>query len=152
MRFVRRFFSVVILLTTTLCWFACTTTTSESSSNPKGILNYGGVDCYAINLKNEQLTKYFTLIGSECQIAMSYTGLYQSSPSKKTEVISYCSARINGQTGTVIYRTNQTGLIIYLPNNFPEKHLRNVCSSYYLGLIDESMSIQEAEKYISSLN
>ncbi len=136
---------VLTVLALILCLTSCSSNSVEDNSVP-GVCKSGEDEYYAIKL-NGSVSDYFTFVGPETQIAVSSTDGQTYMDSKG--IVKYCSVTIGG---TVVYMSNSSNRILYLPKGFPQGKIKNVASSFAMGFIDDFMTVEQAKEYIPELN
>lgn len=135
---------LIMLISAVLCLASCKSNNAENTLT--GVHTHNGNEYYSIKYSGS-ISDYFTLVGKETNVNVSAPDGTDSFIS--VGVVKYRSASIGGK---VVYCSSQTGVLLYLPEGFPETGIKTVCASFAMGNISDHMTVAEAAKYIPALD
>ena len=131
---------ITVCILFSVCFAAC----EPKVDLPDGVHVRGDDNYYyAIKLPDgKSASDYFTFTGAASKMIVSMTD--GVSYSDTMGFVYHCAV---SEGGWVIYNKEATGIIIYLPEGFPEGQIQAVCASFALG-VKSYMTIEEAKTYI----
>lgn len=112
---------------------------SVAEKKTTGIGTAGGKEYYIIDLKQEDIEEYFTLVGEKSKVSVLNTQTGKSQ-------ITYYQPIEEG--GWLAY--NGGSIVAYFPSTFSQSNVKTACAM--LTLSSEGMTIEEAKEYITWLN
>ena len=134
-----RFFLFLCVLLLSFGLISC----SSSNEERKGIRTVGDETCYQINLENNTVEDYFSLVKPDGQIVVTPFSFEGKPEGGSRSVVVYYSQIEEG--GWVAYSDN---LAIYFPSEVSESNVQMTCSAFLDITADECYTIDEVREYL----